>query len=69
MYAEMVAAQLFNERKKNEIKTIYGVVTTGSIWKFMKLEGQVIEIDLNEYFLNNVGKILGILRSGIESNK
>jgi hypothetical protein len=67
--AEMVAAQLFNERKKNEIKTIYGVVTTGSIWKFMKLEGQVIEIDLNEYFLNNVGKILGILRSGIESNK
>src|SRR5919199_954430 len=67
--AEMVAAQLFNERKKNEIKTIYGVVTTGSIWKFMKLEGQVIEIDLNEYFLNNVGKILGIVRSGIESNK
>ena len=66
--AEMLAAQLFNERKENEIKTIYGAVTTGSIWKFMKLEGQVIEIDLNEYFLNNVGKILGILRSGIESN-
>jgi hypothetical protein len=67
--AEMLAAQLFNERKGNEIKTIYGAVTTGSIWKFMRLEGQVIEIDLNEYFLNNVGKILGILRSGIESNK
>jgi hypothetical protein len=67
--AEMLAAQMFNERKGNEIKTIYGAVTTGSIWKFMKLEGQVIEIDLNEYFLNNVGKILGILRSGIESNK
>jgi hypothetical protein len=66
--AEMLAAQLFNERKGNEIKTIYGAVTTGSIWKFMKLEGQVIEIDLNEYFLNNVGKILGILRNGIESN-
>ena len=66
--AEMLAAQLFNERKGNEIKTIYGAVTTGSIWKFMKLEGQVIEIDLNEYFLNNVGKILGIFRNGIESN-
>lgn len=67
--AEMLAAQMFNERKGNEIKTIYGAVTTGSIWKFMKLEGQVMEIDLNEYFLNNVGKIIGILRSGIESNK
>src|ERR671933_1691134 len=66
--AEMLAAQMFNERKGNEIKTIYGAVTTGSIWKFMKLEGQVIEIDLNEYFLNNVGKILGIFRNGIESN-
>lgn len=66
--AEMVAAQLFNQRKNNKVDTIYGVVTTGSIWKFMRLSGQVIEIDLNEYFLNNVGKILGILRNGIEVN-
>ncbi|MGK7876475.1 MAG: hypothetical protein AB4426_25230 [Xenococcaceae cyanobacterium] len=66
--AEMLAAQLFNERKENKIKTIYGVVTTGTNWKFMKLEGQVVDIDLNEYFLNNVGKIIGILRSGIETN-
>ncbi|HEY9596728.1 MAG TPA: hypothetical protein V6D33_03560 [Cyanophyceae cyanobacterium] len=66
--AEMIAAQLFNQRRDNPIKIIYGTVTTGSIWKFMKLEGQVIEIDLNEYFLNNVGKILGILKSAIESN-
>ena len=66
--AEMCAAQLFNQRKGNEVKTIYGVVTTGSIWKFMKLEEQVIEIDLNEYFLNDVGRILGILKRGIESN-
>lgn len=66
--AEMLAAQLFNQQKGNEIKIIYGVITTGSIWKFMRIEGQVIEIDLNEYFLNQVGKILGILKSGIESN-
>ena len=66
--SEMLAAQLFNQQKGNEIKTIYGVVTTGSIWKFMKLEGTVIEIDLNEYFLNQVGKILGILKSFIEAN-
>lgn len=64
--AEMVAAQLFNQRKGNEVKAIYGVVTTGSNWKFMKLVDKTIEIDLNEYFLNNVGKILGILKSGIE---
>ncbi|NEU75402.1 hypothetical protein PI95_023300 [Hassallia byssoidea VB512170] len=66
--AEMVAAQLFNQQKENEIKTIYGSVTTGTNWKFMRLSGQIIEIDLNEYFINDVRKILGILRSFIESS-
>lgn len=33
----------------------------------MRLEGQVFEIDLNEYFVDRVGKILSILSSGIES--
>lgn len=63
--AEMLAARLFNEREGNEIKTIYGTVTTGTNWKFMKLQGQVIEIDLDEYFISNVSKILGILSAGL----
>ena len=54
--------------KGREIKTIYGTVTTGSIWKFLKLEGQVIEIDLQEYYLSQLGKIIGILKSGIGVN-
>ncbi len=66
--AEMVGAQLFNQRRGREIKTIYGTVTTGSVWKFLKLEGQVIEIDLQEYYLSQLGKILGILKSGIDVN-
>ncbi|MDW8451955.1 MAG: hypothetical protein RML39_00675 [Oscillatoriaceae cyanobacterium SKYGB_i_bin93] len=66
--AEMIAAQLFNQRKGNEIRKIYGVITTGSIWKFLILEEKKLTIDLNEYFLNNVGKIIGILRKFIESN-
>ncbi|TAE61216.1 MAG: hypothetical protein EAZ87_02845 [Nostocales cyanobacterium] len=65
--AEMIAAQLFNQRHNQEIKTIYGVITTGSIWKFMQLQETTITIDLNEYFLANVGKIIGILMNFIES--
>lgn len=64
--AETIAAQIFNQRQENNIKTIYGVVTTGSIWKFFKLEGIAIEIDTDEYFINNVSKILGILINFIE---
>ncbi|HAG84171.1 MAG TPA: hypothetical protein DCL61_24200 [Cyanobacteria bacterium UBA12227] len=66
--AEMVAAQLFNEREGNEIKTIYGVVTIGTIWRFLKLEGQVVNIDLTEYYIRDVKKILGILCSTIHAN-
>ncbi|MGK7905469.1 MAG: hypothetical protein AB4352_29505 [Hormoscilla sp.] len=67
--AEMIAAQLFNQGKENNIKTVYGVVTTGSVWKFMKLQKQVITIDLQEYFINQVGKIIGIIKTGIETNR
>ena len=61
----MCAAQLFNEREGNEIPAIYGVITSGTNWKFLKLIGKVVEIDLSEYYLTDVNKILGILASGI----
>jgi hypothetical protein len=64
--AEMYAARLFNEREGNEITEIYGVVTTGEIWKFLRLSGELVQIDLAEYFLNDVNKILGILASGVK---
>lgn len=61
--AEMLASQLFNEREGNEITTIYGVITIGTIWRFLKLEGQIVHIDLTEYYIKDVNKILGILIS------
>ncbi len=64
--AEMYAARLFNEREENQVTEIYGVVTTGEIWKFLRLSGEVVQIDLAEYFLNDVNKILGILASGVK---
>ena len=59
--AEMFAARLFNEREKNVVAPVYGAVTTGSAWKFLKLVDGTVYIDLKEYHISNVGKILGIL--------
>ena len=59
--AAMVAARLFNSRQEHSIKALYGVVTTGNIWKFLQLEEGVAYIDLHEYYIENPGKILGIL--------
>jgi hypothetical protein len=63
--AEMLAAQLFNEEEGNQIPVIYGAVTSGTVWRFLKLEGKIVDIDAIEYYLRDVGKILGILLSAI----
>ena len=63
--AEMVAAQIFNERKGAAIDRIYGVVTSGMAWRFLILEGTVARIDRLEYYISQVDKILGILLSTV----
>jgi len=40
---------------------IHGAVTTGSIWKFLKLNEGTIFIDRPEYYLDQLDKVLGIL--------
>lgn len=64
--AEMCAAQVFNAQKKLSFPILYGVVTIGSSWKFMQLQENTITIDTMEYFIDNAGKILGILRFMVE---
>jgi len=63
--SEMVAAQFFNQKANNNLKTIYGGVTTGTRWQFISLEEQIVKIDLTEYYLQNLPLILGILASFI----
>ncbi len=59
--AEMVAAQIFNQRNGEAIASIYGAVTTGTDWKFLKLTDKTICIDKRGYFISEVIHILGIL--------
>ena len=57
----MLAAQLFNQRQGESVETIWGVVTTGTDWKFLKLVHQSAFIDPIDYSIKQVEKILGIL--------
>ncbi|MEO0985256.1 MAG: hypothetical protein AAFY20_06875 [Cyanobacteria bacterium J06639_14] len=59
--AAMYAAYLFNQSKEIVVPYVFGVVTTGSSWKFMRLEGQKVVVDSMEYFIDSVEKIMGIL--------
>ncbi|MCC5634387.1 hypothetical protein LC593_00685 [Nostoc sp. CHAB 5844] len=65
--AEMVAAQMFNEMNNSPIPIIYGAITSGDRWKFLKLESQTVTIGLTEYNIPPVDKVLGILLSFVSN--
>jgi len=67
--AEMVGAKIFNELENDEsVKRIYGVVTTGTTWKFLKMDGMDVYIDLDDYPIENPDKIIGILLAMVSQN-
>jgi hypothetical protein len=59
--AEMVAAREFNTREASHVSIVHGVVTTGSAWKFLQLSGVNVTLDVEEYFVAELGRIMGIL--------
>lgn len=44
-------------------------MTIGTIRQFLKLEDKVISIDLSQYYIKDVKKILGILISAIKQQE
>lgn len=59
--AAMVAAQRFNRQRQTGIETIHGCVSDGGEWKFLRLAGTTLTIDLTEYLISRPDRILGIL--------
>jgi hypothetical protein len=59
--AEMVAAQKFNEQRNQAREKIFGVVSSGTDWRFLQLEKTTVTLDLREYTLKELEAILGIL--------
>ncbi len=65
--AQMLAAQKFNLRKETPQIAVYGCVTTGEIWQFLKLQGSTLEIDTERYYLNELELLLGALQNVINN--
>ncbi|HEX5271192.1 MAG TPA: hypothetical protein VFW33_11915 [Gemmataceae bacterium] len=59
--AEMVGVQRFNQNANMPHDPIYGCVTTGAQWRFLRLAGKRLDIDLDEYQLAQADRILGVL--------
>jgi hypothetical protein len=59
--AAMLGAQHFNLQKNHPISPIFGAVTIGNLWKFLKLENRIVTVDLQEFYVIPVEQILGRL--------
>ena len=66
MCSQMIGAKIFNQNKGNDIEIIFGCVTTGEAWQFLKLDHDTILLERNRYYLDNVGQILGMLQNIVD---
>ncbi len=64
--AQMIGAQLFNKTHKYEQNIIYGAVTDGYEWRFVRLEDKTLTLDKDQYNSANLPQLLGVLQTIID---
>lgn len=64
--AQMVGSKIFNEKKKHPTDVLYGCVTNADDWQFLQLKNNVITLDTNKYYFNQIEEIIGIFQSIID---
>lgn len=57
--AQMVGAQRFNEQEGKPIETIWGCATTAGEWRFLKLTGTTLYVDLHSFYVDKLDVLLG----------
>jgi hypothetical protein len=65
--AQMVAAQLYNERSGEAVESVYGCVTTGEDWQFLRLVGTAVTLHRPRLYIDNVGLILAAFDVAVRS--
>jgi hypothetical protein len=62
--SEMLAARIFNEREGNPTPIVFGCVTNGVDWGFLKLEDDKLVVDIDRYYSDKFAlhKLLGVLQ-------
>jgi hypothetical protein len=65
----MVGAQWFNQQEDNHIEEIYGCVTTGEDWQFLKLTGKTDLISTPRYYLSELQQVLWPFQHVIDIHK
>lgn len=60
--AQLIASRIFNKERNAETNILYGCVTTADAWLFLKLEDEILYIDTEFYYLNDLPQLLGVFQ-------
>ncbi|MEM9244877.1 MAG: hypothetical protein AAGA67_03925 [Cyanobacteria bacterium P01_F01_bin.153] len=64
--AQMVGVQRFNKANSAEIDPIFGCVTNGENWLFLRLSKTTLTIDWDRFYIDRPDLILGCLRGCLD---
>ncbi|HNI43499.1 MAG TPA: hypothetical protein PK230_02320 [Chitinophagales bacterium] len=64
--AQMVGVQYFNDKKQQQLPAVYGCVTTGRDWLFLRLQQKTLVIDDTIYSIENLPRLLGVLEDIVQ---
>ncbi|MHB1556591.1 MAG: hypothetical protein ACYC61_03805 [Isosphaeraceae bacterium] len=59
--AQMIAAAMFNQTPERGPGRLYGCVTTGETWQFLRLQARELVVDSDRYYISEIETILGVL--------
>jgi hypothetical protein len=66
--AQMIGTKIFNVKRGTPVETVYGCVTTGKIWTFMKVTDKVY-IDKKTYYTDSIADLLSAFQTVIDQYK
>ena len=65
--AQMIGARMINEQDGVNYPIIYGCVTTGTDWQFLKIENQLVTIERDLKFINELSYLLGTFQRIVDA--
>jgi hypothetical protein len=60
--AQLTGIQQLNAQENKDLPTLFGCVSTGYEWQFLRLDGKNVVTDTERLPIEEVGKILGIFK-------
>lgn len=64
--AQMIGIRVFNEKRNYPKTIIYGSVTDGTTWRFLKLDDNNFYVDTNKFTIDNLPLLLGVLQEIVD---